>query len=414
MFRRTCVLLLVLVLLLPVGMGCQKRVIDAEYQIVYAKDDLYAPFGAKALAKAIGGVLEKTPSVISAARFDPETAAGKTIFIGDTGHVADLPDMGEKAFSVDLADEGVQIRGENSLTLFLACKAVGDHWVTEEYGLVGEGELVINKKICKKLNELSVNTDAMLSVMSQNVRCADDGAGKTVAERKVRLKELVQDYSPDLIGTQEVTKEWMGIFSEYFGAAYGMVGCSRDGEGKESGEWNTILYRKERFDLVSSGTFWLTDTPNTISKLEGITYNRICTWAVLKDKVANIEIMLCNTHLDHQSDEARAKQAAYLMDFIKEHEGDYPIFLTGDFNTTSDKKAYKTVTAVLADSHKKAAADASSVKGTFHNYLAPSHEIDFCFFDDEKAEAMAYRIQSDDYKGFVSDHYGVIAYFQYK
>jgi len=86
-----------------------------------------------------------------------------------------------------------------------------------------------------------------------------------------------------------------------------MVGCSRDGEGKESGEWNTILYRKERFDLVSSGTFWLTDTPNTISKLEGITYNRICTWAVLKDKVANIEIMLCNTHLDHQSDEARAK-----------------------------------------------------------------------------------------------------------
>ncbi len=411
---RICCLLLALVLLIPMTVGCRKHVIDGEYQIVYADDDLYAPFAAKELAKIIGGVLEKTPAVLSAARFDAETATEKTIFVGDTGLVADLSDLGDQNFSVELADEGIAIRGKDPLTLFLACKTVGEHWVTADYGLSAEGELTINKKICKKLNELTVSTDAMLSVMSQNVRCNDDGIGKNIADRKVRLKQLVADYSPDLLGAQEVTKTWLGIFEEYFGADYGIVGVSRDGETAESGEWNPILYKKERFTLKESGTFWLTDTPNEVSMVEGAKCRRICTWAILHDKVANLDILYCNTHLDHTTDAVRGVQATHLMNFIKRYEGQYPIFLTGDFNTTSGKVPYNTVTSVLADAHKKADADASEVTGTFHDYLKPTHEIDFCFFDDEKADAVAYRIQSDDYKGFVSDHYGVIGYFQYK
>ena len=410
---RICCLLLTLVLLIPMAVGCQKHVIDGEYQIVYADDDLYAPFAAKELAKRLGSVLDKTPAVISATRYDAETATGKTVFVGDTGLVSDLDELGERSFLVELADEGIVIRGKDPLTLFLACKTVGESWVTEEYGL-SDGELMLNQKICKKLNDLTVSTDTMLSVMSQNVRCVDDGIGKNIADRKVRLKQLIADYSPDLLGTQEVTKKWMDIFEEYFGAEYGMVGCSRDGENAQSGEWNTILYKKARFDLVDSGTFWLTDTPDTVSAVEGAKCNRICTWAILKDKVADIEILFCNTHLDHSDDTVRGAQATYLMNFIKRYEGQYPIFLTGDFNTTAGKKPYTTVTATLADTHKKAEADASEVKGTFHDYLKPTHEIDFCFFDDDKAKAVAYRIQSDDYKGFVSDHYGVIGYFQYK
>ena len=299
------------------------------------------------------------------------------------------------------------------LTLYLACRAVGEHWVTEEYGLVGEGELAMSKKICKKLNELTVGGDEMLSVMTQNVRCADDGIGKNVDDRKVRLKQLVEDYSPDLLGTQEVTKKWVGILEEYFGAEYGMLGHSRDGETATTGEWNMILYKKDRFDLVESGTFWLTDTPDTLSMTEGAKCYRICTWAILYDKVAAREILFCNTHLDHSNDTVRGEQAVRLMNFIEQYKGQYPIFLTGDFNTTPGKVPYNTVTAALADTHKKA-ANASEVSGTFHNYLKPEKEIDFCFFDDALAEALVYRIQSDDYKGYVSDHYGVIGYYQYK
>ena len=261
---------------------------------------------------------------------------------------------------------------------------------------------------------MPVDTDTMLSVMSQNVRQGNDGTGKNIADRKVRLKQLVEDYDPDLWGAQEVTKEWLGILKEYFGDEYGIIGCSRDGETAETGEWTPILYRKDRFTLLDSGTFWLTDTPNEVSKIDGIKYNRICTWALLLDKVTDTEVLYCNTHLDHQSDEARSQQAKYLINFLKKYEDKYPIFLTGDFNATAGTTPYRTITSVLSDAHRKASADASEVKGTFHDYLAPKQEIDFCFYDDEKADAVAYRIQSDDYKGYVSDHYGVIAYFKYK
>lgn len=413
-FRIACLLMTVALLLpLMVSCGAGGGGSYTEYQVVYDDEDIYAYLGAKELSKTVGVALGTKVDLLSSVRFDPETHTKATVFVGDVEAAGELPALDGKHFSVDLTKAGTVIRAEDSLTLFLACKAVSEHWVTEEYGLVSEGELKISKKICKRLSDLSVGAGDMLSVMSQNVRCANDGIGKNVFDRKTRLKQLVADYSPDLLGTQEVTKEWVDIFEEYFGNTYGMVGHSRDGETATSGEWNMILYKKERFDLVESGTFWLTDTPDTLSKTEDALCYRICTWAILKDKVADVEILFCNTHLDHSNDAVRGEQATHLMKFIKQYEGQYPIFLTGDFNTTPGKAPYNTVTTMLADTHKKA-ANASEVSGTFHGYLKPQNEIDFCFFDDEKADALVYRIQSDDYKGFVSDHYGVIGYYTYK
>ena len=327
-------LLLTVILLLPMMVGCGaggKGYTGTEYQVVYDDADIYAYLGAKSLSNAAKRVLGNTVDVISSARFDPETHIKATIFVGDVGLVEDLPELGDKNFAVDHTKAGAVIRAKDQLTLYLACNAIAKSWVTEEYGLVGEGELAMNKKICQRLSELSVGSDTMISVMTQNVRCNGDGIGKTVDDRKVRLKQLVEDYSPDLLGTQEVTRKWAGILEEYFGHTYGMVGCSRDGETATTGEWNMILYKKERFDLVDSGTFWLTDTPDVPSKLDNIIYNRICTWAILLDKLTNTEVLFCNTHLDHKSDEARATEATYLMNFIKQYVGRYPVFLTGDF-----------------------------------------------------------------------------------
>ncbi|MBQ9098720.1 MAG: endonuclease/exonuclease/phosphatase family protein [Clostridia bacterium] len=411
-------LALAILLLLCVVISCQKEpeptLIDAEYQIVHTADDPYAEAAAYSLCSAIRRVIGERLTVTTTKVFAPETAGGKVIYVGNPPHMEELPALDENAFSVSMSEQGILIRGENPLALYLATEAIAKAWGTEEYGLIAEGALQISEAICEKLNTLTPGAETVISVMSQNVRCANDGNGNDIADRKVRLQQLVTDYDPDLLGTQEVTAKWMEIFEEYFGADYGMVGCSRDGANAKSGEWNTILYKKARFDLLESGTFWLTDTPNEASMTEGALCRRICTWAILKDKLTEQEVLFCNTHLDHSNDTVRDDQAKYLMQFINSHNGQYPVFLTGDFNTTYGKAPYKTVTATLADAHRVTDLDISTVKGTFHAYSTPKNEIDFCFFDSKKAEVKVYRILSETYNGFVSDHYGVIGYFQLK
>ncbi|MBR3862117.1 MAG: endonuclease/exonuclease/phosphatase family protein, partial [Clostridia bacterium] len=254
----------------------------------------------------------------------------------------------------------------------------------------------------------------VISVMSQNIRCVDDPNGNHVADRKVRFKQLMEEYQPDLLGTQETTAEWNAIFEEYFGEEYDMIGCSRDGEDATSGEWNTILYKKARFDLVDSGTFWLTATPHKPSFTGEALFRRICTWAILTDKLTGEDIFFANTHLDHSTDNVRDKQANYLMENLAPYMSEYPTFLTGDFNTGNKNAPYKTITNKLNDAHKTAEVDVSTVDGTFHDYgsMSPT-EIDFCFHN-AMTEAIAYRILSERYEGYVSDHYGLITYFTVK
>ena len=417
---RILTLLLALAMLVTAFVGCGgdddvvNVSIDGSYDIVYSDGDPYAEKAAYLLCAAVRDLIGERLNVLSDKDYDAEAAEGRVICVGDTALLEEQPALDNKTFVFTATANGIVLRAVDPIALYLAAQEIVSYLETAGSATVTEEGLTVDRALCNRLNALPVDREDLLTVMSQNVRCADDGGQNNIVDRKKRLKQLVEDYSPDLLGTQEVTKTWMGIFEEYFGEEYGMIGCSRDGENATSGEWNTILYKKSRFDLVSSGTFWLTDTPDKPSFTDDALCRRICTWAILKDKVANREIMFCNTHLDHSNDTVRGAQAEILMDFIEDYVGTYPIFLTGDFNTTYGKEPYLEVTKTLVDSHRQAAVDVSDVKGTFHNYGTPGKEIDFCFYTGQLASAVAYRILSDDYDGFVSDHYGVISYFRYK
>lgn len=411
---RLCALFLAVLMLLPLTVGCKKEekpvVVDASYKIVYRKDDVYASRAAMSLCGAMGKVLEERPEVLSEKEYDAASEGG-AIYIGVVPEGA--TPLADKDFSVELLDGDIVIQGADSLRLYLAVERIAEVWLTEDCGVDAEGALTVSGAICTRLSKLDVGAGRLISVMSQNIRCGEDGNGNNIDDRKGRFVKLMNEYSPDLLGTQEATSKWMGIFKAELGKEYGIVGCSRDGENATSGEWNAILYKKSRFELRESGTFWLTDTPNVPSfTVEGASHRRICTWAILYDKVTEQEILFCNTHLDHQSDEIRVKQTEYLMSFMNQYAGKYPIFLTGDFNAAVGSGPYNKVVGKLSDCHKKAELDLSDVKGTFHGYSStPKSEIDFCFFDKSKADAVTFRIQSEWYSGYVSDHYGVIGNF---
>ena len=100
-----------------------------------------------------------------------------------------------------------------------------------------------------------------------------------------------------------------------------------------------------------------------------------------------------------------------LMDYLADRIGQYPFYLTGDFNCYVDSKAYVTAAERLQDSHKTAWTDLSTVQNTFHSYTEEGKsEIDFVFHNNH-ATPIRYEIVSKSYDGFVSDHYGVFVEF---
>ena len=73
--------------------------------------------------------------------------------------------------------------------------------------------------------------------------------------------DIIKKLSPDVTGLQEVTDDvWKPFLLQKFSDKYACVGHGREEVG--AGEGTPILYRKDKFTLVSEGTYWLYDTPN--------------------------------------------------------------------------------------------------------------------------------------------------------
>ena len=360
-------------------------------------------------ADALATALKEKAGLELAVVTDTEAHADGEIVLGHTNR-NDTAAI-EKGYAVGMTDKSLHLDAADSLDLYFSVLAVTEAWLTADFGLTDSGVVTLPESRIADINGLSTKRDHSIKILTQNLSCGDDPNGNTVAARTRRFRKQFAEYKPDLVGTQEATYSWNQFLKNYCGKEYGMVGCSRDGREATSGEWSTILYRKDRFELLDSDTTWLSYTPTEVSKVEGAHYLRICTWALLKDKQTGETILIANTHLDNSNDTVRNEQMNILLAYLEERVGNYPFYLTGDFNYQVESVPYQTATENLMDSHKTAWSDLSTENRTFHDYEEEyGLEIDFIFHND-KTTPIQYEIISKDYGGRVSDHFGVIVEF---
>jgi endonuclease/exonuclease/phosphatase family metal-dependent hydrolase len=249
--------------------------------------------------------------------------------------------------------------------------------------------------------ELCAYNDSILRAMSFNVWVG----GKT-AERNERVLSMVRNYFPDTVGFQEVDSTWYSTLKAGLKDQYAYVGEGRDGGTK--GEANPIFYKKDLFNLIDSGTKWLSDTPNSVSKVPESSLNRIYTYALLERKSDGTRIMIVNTHFDHTSAEAREKQAAVLVKYLKTIT-EYPIVLTGDFNCVSSSSAYaKVISGGVVDSNQVTEKRVNNA-ATFTNYGSSNKIIDFVFVSPNGIAVTSYQVCNEMINGdFPSDHHPVL------
>lgn len=262
---------------------------------------------------------------------------------------------------------------------------------------------------CIKIKNVPDKADDSIRIISQNVRYNDDMYG-SVENRSKLFLALIRAYNPDSFGVQEATPQWMEILTAELSEEYGCVYQMRDEE--EVSEASAVFYKKDKYNLIDSGTMWLSETPDVpYSKLESAGLARIATWAVLENKLTGEQYTHINTHLDNVGDETRTRQAEILGVKIDELMlSGNPLVCTGDFNDTAKSGMYAEMTKKLYDT--KEIAQKSDWGKTYHDYgnlFTGLYPIDFIFVS-EGVKADTYKVVNEQVCGmYVSDHYAVMA-----
>jgi len=243
-----------------------------------------------------------------------------------------------------------------------------------------------------------------LKVISFNIRCCDDKDGHAISERAPRLHAAIAPLMPDVIGLQEYRPVWEEYIDRYFGAQYDLFNKYRSTEKPES---SPILWRKDKFECLKTGYFWLSDTPEVESRGWDEVYNchRICEWVILREKQTGQTFTFMNTHFGF-GDKGQVDSAQLIYDYSR-RISDAPTFVTGDFNMRPDSPGYARMAALFTDVNTATRNDLSL---TFHGYCPEKHpgaHIDYCFVN-EKILPVDQKIITTTVDGkYPSDHYGL-------
>lgn len=252
-----------------------------------------------------------------------------------------------------------------------------------------------------------------IKVLSYNLRNshANDG-DHSWPYRKDKVAEIMK--RADLIGCQEVLHDML-VDLEKRMPDYDHVGVGRN-NGKKKGEYAPIFFRKDRFELIETKTFWLSETPDKVGvKGWDAALPRICTWAKLKDKQTGRVFYAFNTHFDHKGVNARRQSAALITERMKAIAGDAPLIFTGDLNMQESDPGYTTlVQSGLQDaSHTAAAKNGPTYSDCgFDVTNKKCSKIDYVFYK-SGWKALSVTI-SDEHEGkyYPSDHLPVFAELQ--
>jgi endonuclease/exonuclease/phosphatase family metal-dependent hydrolase len=258
-----------------------------------------------------------------------------------------------------------------------------------------------------------------LRVMTFNIRYDNPGDGVNAwPNRKDWVASLIRFHSADAVGVQEALVRQLADLDARL-PGYARVGVGRT-DGREAGEFSAILYRTDRLELLESGTFWLSPTPEVAgSKGWDAAITRIATWARFRDRRSGCRHLHVNTHFDHIGEQARQESAQLIRRRVTTLAGGLPVILTGDLNTTPSSVAYRIFTRDTIPGASAPLADAYTVSRTGHygptsswnefKAIEPGRRIDYVMVS-PGVEVLAHGILPDSWDGrFPSDHLPVLA-----
>ena len=246
-----------------------------------------------------------------------------------------------------------------------------------------------------------------IRIMSCNVRYLElrDIGKKSWFFRADKLVADIARQAPGVIGFQEVTK-WQYQYLVDTLPGYDSVITYRDNEKRSEG--CPVFYNTALYALVDKGSFWLSQTPEVMSKDWGACCYRVCSYVILTDRTSGKDFVVFNTHLDHASDEARINGIRVVLDKITRF-GDLPAVIMGDFNAEEGSVTYDKVTENFLDARYE--AEKTTGVGTFHAWgqIEGGWRIDYFVLSRTGFRVLRYDVVDIVHGGvYVSDHYPIV------
>jgi endonuclease/exonuclease/phosphatase family metal-dependent hydrolase len=252
-----------------------------------------------------------------------------------------------------------------------------------------------------------------IRVMTYNIRYLNESDGQDVWSN--RSESVIQTIrTADIVGLQEV------VLAQFQAIQAGTpqmewYGVGRD-DGKEGGEMAPLGFSKERFSRVQYGTFWLSDSPETVGKPGwDAALPRTVTWMLLESKADSKQFFVFNTHFDHRGSTAREESGKLLASRVDAVAGDLPCIVMGDFNAGPDSIPMLNVMAgrivPLHDCRKTSSEPPKGPTGTWNGFK----EIDLAtridhILSNDRVQVLTYEVLDPKTKTgrFASDHLPVV------
>ena len=253
------------------------------------------------------------------------------------------------------------------------------------------------------------------SILSYNIRYDNDwDIENSWKIRRNMVGKILVQYSPSIIGIQE------GLLNQvqYIDSSlidYDYVGVGRD-DGIKKGEFCAIYFDTTRYVLLKNSTFWLSETPDTISVGWDAALERICTYGLFKDRITKKEFWVFNTHFDHIGVVAREKSSELILNRIdKINRQSLPVILMGDFNSIPNSPPIKEIKTKLSDALKISLEKLQGPRGTFNGFnedLPIEKRIDYIFTNNLKVLSYTHINDRLNNNRHISDHLPVMIKIQ--
>ena len=171
-----------------------------------------------------------------------------------------------------------------------------------------------------------------------------------------------------------------------------------------------MFYLKDSIEVLTHATFYLSNTPDVPSRLNGTSNYRVCTWGKMKMKKGGQEFYFFNTHLEFSAAQLRQPEMDIILGKIKEIvTEEAPMVLLGDFNCDEDDAIYNGIKNYGFQSCRIKAAVGDSHK-THNGFGGYAQTLDHAFY---KGFAGVNKFATDRYKyagiTYISDHYPIWA-----
>lgn len=210
----------------------------------------------------------------------------------------------------------------------------------------------------------------MVKIVSFNVRYPNPFDGINDIKNRVPLiANRIQCEKPDIIGFQEVDDYSESLLAKAL-PEYLLLGTGPDANLADVG--NRIAILKSSVSLLAFDQLWLSPTmriPGSRFPIQS-TCSRMVLWVKVIHRQSGRAFYFMNTHLDHESDEARMLGLDCVLTLAEDLKAieHLPIFIAGDFNFTPEQLPYTLI-------EKSTFSDLTdSLNQTFHAFTGVNFE----------------------------------------